>query len=118
MLLRPRAALAVLPLLVLAFAPPLRGQEDAAARGAAEAPAVPVLDDATADKIIREGIEHSHAMELLRGLTSIGHRLTGSDNFTKACDWTLAEFQRMGLEAHLEKWAEWKLAWNRGAWIG
>jgi hypothetical protein len=24
----------------------------------------------------------------------------------------------MGLDAHLEKWAEWKLAWNRGAWIG
>jgi carboxypeptidase Q len=113
-----RPVLSVLPFLVLAVGQPVAGQEDAAARGAAEAPAVPVLDQATADRIIAEGIQHSHAMQMLRGLTGIGHRLTGSDNFTKACEWTLAEFQHMGLDAHLEKWAEWRLCWNRGAWIG
>ena len=80
----------------------------------------PVLDEATAAAIRKEGIENSEAMRLLGDLTSkVGHRLTGSDNFTKACDWAVQEFEAMGLKnVHKEKWGEWNLVWNRGTWKG
>jgi hypothetical protein len=79
----------------------------------------PPLPDAVAEAIAMEGIEHSQVMRLLRDLTGkIGHRLTGSDNFTNACAWAKGEFGRMGLQVELEKWGEWKLGWNRGKWIG
>jgi hypothetical protein len=82
-------------------------------------PAANPLPDAVADAIAKEGIDNSQVMRLLRDLCGkVGHRLTGSDNFTKACEWAKAEFEAMGLEVELEKWGEWKLAWNRGAWIG
>ena len=65
---------------------------------AEEAPVAAVLDDQLAQRIRSEGIDHSQAMRLLRDLTGkVGHRLTGSDNFTKACDWAVAEFTAMGL---------------------
>jgi hypothetical protein len=77
------------------------------------------VDDTTAAAIRTEGIDHSQAMVLLRDLTAMGHRLTGSDNFTKACDWAVVEFKKMGLQnVHKEKWGEWNLAWNRGEWKG
>lgn len=78
------------------------------------------LPRATAEAIRAEGIDKSQVMRILRDLTSkIGHRLTGSDNFTKACEWASSEFTAMGFtKVHLDKWGEWKLAWNRGAWIG
>lgn len=83
--------------------------------GAEHAPLPPDL----ARAIAKEGIDNSQVMRLLRDLTGkIGHRLTGSDNFTKACEWAKDEFERMGLEVELEKWGEWRLAWNRGVWSG
>jgi hypothetical protein len=92
---------------------------------AAQAPVVdastaaPPLPDAVAEAIVREGIDKSRVMHLLRELTGkVGHRLTGSDNFTKGCEWARAEFAKMGLEVELEKWGEWKLVWNRGPWTG
>jgi hypothetical protein len=98
--------------LVSALAGPIFAQGTAAV--------VPVLDEATATSIRTEGIDNSQAMRLLDDLTSkVGHRLTGSDNFTKACDWALAEFSAMGLQnVHKEKWGEWRLIWNRGTWKG
>jgi hypothetical protein len=94
--------------------------QPAAVAVAEEAPVEPILADGVAAKIRTEGIEHSQAMRLLRDLTgTVGHRLTGSDNFTKACDWAVMEFEKMGLSnVHKEKWGEWKLAWNRGTWKG
>jgi len=85
----------------------------------AEAAADPIPAE-LAERIRAEGIEHSQVMRILQDLTGkVGHRLTGSDNFTKACAWAEAEFRSFGLDnAHLEKWGEWKLAWNRGAWVG
>lgn len=78
-----------------------------------------VLPDAVAEAIAKEGIEKSQVMRLLRDLTGkVGHRLTGSDNFTKGCQWAKGEFEKMGLQVELEKWGEWKLVWNRGAWVG
>lgn len=98
---------ALLPFL---FAPLLLGQQPMRS---------PIADD-LAERIRVEGIEHSQAMRLLRDLTGkVGHRLTGSDNLTQAGAWAAAEFQAMGLPlVTLEKWAEWKLAWNRGVWRG
>lgn len=73
-----------------------------------------------ADRIKEEGIDNSQVMRILRDLCGkVGHRLTGSDNFTKACEWAADEFRAMGLQnVHLEPWGEWKLTWNRGQWIG
>src|SRR5262245_21667465 len=111
---------AVLLLPVLAALPRAQQPQPAVAPAAAETPAEPVLDDQLAQLIRSEGIEHSQVMRLLRDLTGkVGHRLTGSDNFTKACDWAVAEFSAMGLQnVHKEKWGEWKLVWNRGVWRG
>ncbi|MCU0866960.1 MAG: M20/M25/M40 family metallo-hydrolase [Planctomycetes bacterium] len=73
-----------------------------------------------ARRIANEGIGNSQVMRILRDLCGkVGHRLTGSDNFTKACSWAATEFHAMGVPVvTLEKWGEWKLAWNRGAWSG
>jgi hypothetical protein len=78
------------------------------------------IDPGVAQQIREEGIERSEVTRILRELTGeIGHRLTGSDNFTKACEWARSEFSAMGLSnVQLEKWGEWKLAWNRGDWSG
>lgn len=111
---------ALLPLALFLLPALAVAQQDATAPGAPTAATIaPPVDDATADAIIREGIERSQAMRILRDLCSkVGQRLTGSDNYTKACYWALDEFRAMGLDVHLEKWGEWKLVWNRGPWIG
>jgi hypothetical protein len=79
-----------------------------------------VLDEATVAEIRHQGIDNSQATRILRDMTGkIGHRLTGSDNFTKACAWAATEFHAMGVPVvKLEKWGEWNLVWNRGAWKG
>ena len=90
-----------------------------AAQAAVVEQAPPPLAPQIADAIAKEGIHNSQAMRLLRDLTGeVGHRLTGSDNFTKACEWAKAEFEQMGLKVELEPWGEWKLVWNRGPWVG
>lgn len=83
-------------------------------------PGVDPIPREVADRIRAEGIDHSQVMRVLQDLTgTIGHRLTGSDNFTKACNWAEAEFRKFGIEhVQQEQWGEWKLAWNRGQWIG
>ena len=106
------------PLLPLLFLSPFVFAQDPAATAAAVV-ASP-LPAGMAERIRDEGIANSQAMRLLRDLTGkVGHRLTGSDNFSRACDWAATEFHAMGLPSvQLEKWGEWKLAWNRGAWVG
>ena len=77
------------------------------------------LSDAHAEAIRKEGIENSRVHDILRRLThDVGQRLTGSDQFTKACEWGKAEFERLGLEVELEEWDEWPTVWNRGKWVG
>ena len=72
-----------------------------------------------ADRIKHEGLHNSQVMAYLDYLTnSIGHRLTGSDNYMLACKWALAEFKKMGLDARLEQWQTWRFAFNRGQWSG
>jgi len=91
----------------------------AAQAATADAPASTALPPDVAEAIAKEGIQRSQVMRLLRDLTGkVGHRLTGSDNFTKGCEWAKGEFEKMGLQVELEKWGEWKLTWNRGPWVG
>ena len=72
-----------------------------------------------AEAIKEEGIDRSSVHRILRDMTGkIGHRLTGSDNFTKACLWAKGEFEKMGIEVELEEWGEWQTVWNRRQWIG
>lgn len=85
----------------------------------AEVEAVELFPDGIAAKIRDEGIGNSQVMTLLRGLTDNGHRLTGSDDFTRACNWVMTQYHDMGMPVvKLEKWGEWNLAWNRGVWKG
>ncbi|MEM7200722.1 MAG: M20/M25/M40 family metallo-hydrolase [Planctomycetota bacterium] len=77
------------------------------------------VPDDVAAAIKREGLENSQAMALLDHLTNeIGHRLTGSSNYTRACLWAKEQFEAMGLEVELEPWATWRNGWNRGQWTG
>lgn len=107
-----------LSLLPFLFAAPLLFAQEAAVATPTALPQL--LPDGMAQQIRAEGIDHSQAMRLLRDLTGkVGHRLTGSDNFTHACAWAMTEFQAMGIPVvKLEKWGEWRLAWNRGVWHG
>jgi hypothetical protein len=94
------------------FAPLASAQETAAQQ------AKP-LTNAMAEAITKEGIKNSKVHSILREMTGdIGQRLTGSDNFTKACEWAKGEFEEMGLKVELEEWAEWQTVWNRGKWVG
>ena len=112
-----RSAFPAAVMLLAAFS---SAQDAAPATSASGQDVTPVVDDQLAELIRVEGIEKSQAMHLLRDLTgNVGHRLTGSDNYTKACDWAVEEFEKMGLSnVHKEQWGEWKLAWNRGVWKG
>lgn len=79
----------------------------------------PVIADDIARKIKAEGLTRSRVMEHLDYLTNtIGHRLTGSDNYEQAARWARDRFRSWGLAAELEKWGEWKVRWSRGQWQG
>jgi len=85
----------------------------------AQAPPVATSAPSVTDKIKAEGLERSQVMVFQDELChQIGHRLTGSDNMTRACEWARAHLAAMGLEARLETWDEWKLLWNREEWMG
>lgn len=115
-----------LPLLAWMLAAPVSAQQPATESQPATAlqpgakPCVgKPLSDAMAEAIQKEGMEHSSVHRILRDMTGkIGYRLTGSDNFTKACNWAKQEFEAMGLPVELEQWAEWPTIWNRGRWLG
>lgn len=105
------------------FAPFLLSVIVASAASAQETAAVAEksqpLTNAMAEAIEKEGIENSSVHRILGDMTGkIGHRLTGSDNFTKACEWAKGEFEQMGIDVELEQWAEWQTVWNRREWIG
>lgn len=73
-------------------------------------------DPAVVAKIVDEGKNHSRVMNYLSDLTQkIGPRLTGSPNLTKACNWAVGEFKKMGcVNVHLEKWGEIPAGFSRG----
>lgn len=110
----------VLSSALLAQGPATTATGAATAATQADTAPAPLLPPGMAEAIRDEGIGNSQVMRLLGDLTSkVGHRLTGSDNFTKACYWAAGEYQQMGIPVvKLEKWGQWNLTWNRGVWRG
>lgn len=73
--------------------------------------------DPVVDAIIKEGRDHSQVMQHLDHLVNkIGPRLTGSTKLTQACEWTRAEFEKMGLKARMEEWGTFPVGFDRGPW--
>lgn len=72
-------------------------------------------DPAVVDRVIELGKKDSRVMKLLKGLTDIGPRLTGSTYLDRAQTWTMKQFEAFGLQnVHLEKWGEWPVGFDRG----
>jgi hypothetical protein len=73
------------------------------------------LDLDTIARIRDEGINHSHIMEYSSGLfDGVGARLTGSPEFTRAEQWSLDQFRRMGASnVHPESWGEFGMGWQQ-----
>jgi len=69
--------------------------------------------------ILKESNENSQVMQFQDELChDYGSRLTGSLAYNRAADWAVAEFTKMGLDARLDKWGEWKVGWDREQWMG
>ncbi len=68
------------------------------------------------DRILSAAREESRVMEHLDHLSNrIGSRLTSSDALTTAGEWAVDRFKSFGIEnAHLEKWGEFPVGFNRG----
>lgn len=64
--------------------------------------------------IVEEATQHSQletiAHELIDG---IGPRLTGTPRLDQAQQWALGKYKSWGIEAHNEKWGQWR-GWERG----
>lgn len=72
-------------------------------------------DPATVQRIVDEGKNHSQVMKTLKGLTSIGPRLTSSTYLDRAEKWCMDRFKSWGLKnVHLEKWGEYPVGFDRG----
>lgn len=78
-------------------------------------PAEETLDLAMYARIRTEGLQHSHVMDYMTGLSDgIGPRLTGSPNMKKANEWTRDRLTDAGLvNAHLEDWGEFGIGWSQ-----
>ena len=72
------------------------------------------LDMEMLNKIRKEGLENSHAMEIAFHLTDAsGPRLTSSPGFFRAANWAKDEMNRWGLSnAQLELWGEFGKGWE------
>ncbi len=71
------------------------------------------FDTAAVSKIIDEGTNRSHVMEILSWLTDVcGSRLTASPGYKQAVQWSLSTLKGWGLEAHAENWGPWGRGWS------
>jgi len=78
-----------------------------------------LAQDQAVKQIIHQGIDKSQVMVFQDHLcNTIGQRLTGSAGFDRAANWAREQFEKMGLEARLDPWGSWKMAWDRGQWQG
>jgi hypothetical protein len=72
------------------------------------------VKDPVTEGIVKEATENSQlevlAHELLDG---IGPRLVGTPEMQQSHDWAVAKYKNWGIEAHNEKWGEWR-GWQRG----
>ena len=75
-----------------------------------------LAQESEVERVIALGRADSRVMEHLDHLSNrIGPRLTGSQNFRLACEWTRGQFEAFGLEnARLEEWGEFPVGFNRG----
>lgn len=79
----------------------------------------PISDEAVLARILEAGQKENHAAEELRTLCkTIGPRLTGTERFDQAAHWAVDQFRSFGLEAHLESWGEFPVAFRRGYAVG
>ncbi|MBK8181184.1 MAG: M20/M25/M40 family metallo-hydrolase [Planctomycetes bacterium] len=71
------------------------------------------------EQVIALGRTDSRAEQFLRHLClEIGPRLTSSHNLATAELWALEQFESMGLQANLERWGEFPVGFDRGAFRG
>ena len=73
------------------------------------------LDLNTISRIRDEGLHRSHVMDLASGLVDgVGARLTGSPEFDRAVEWSIAQLKSFGVaDAHAEGWGEFGMAWTQ-----
>ncbi len=78
-------------------------------------PVRPAADSTAIERIVREGLDHSHVAEDLEYLTDvIGPRLAGTPEFRRAAEWTRSRFAAYGADsAWLETW-RFGVGWLRG----
>ena len=76
--------------------------------------------DMKAEKKIAElGASDNQTWNYLSTLTGrFGGRLLGSASYEDAAAWMLAEFKKLGIEAHLEEGGTVPVGFNRGPWFG
>jgi hypothetical protein len=66
------------------------------------------------DAIVREETDSSQLQKLAHELFDvIGPRLVGTPQMEQAHDWAVETYKSWGIEAHNEKWGEWR-GWERG----
>ena len=66
------------------------------------------------DSIMAEEANHSQLEVLAHQLfDGIGPRLVGTPQMKQANDWAVAKYKTWGIDAHNEKWGEWR-GWERG----
>ncbi len=66
------------------------------------------------NNIVKEGTENSQLQNLAHELVDkIGPRLVGSPKMQEANDWAVAKYKSWGINAHNEKWGDWR-GWERG----
>ncbi len=85
---------------------PAKSEKRASAPESSAAALARVIELSKTDNRVMRHLEHL--------CKAIGPRLTGSTNFDRAADWCVGELRSWGLEAHLEKWGEFKVRFDRG----
>jgi hypothetical protein len=71
--------------------------------------------DAGINRIYEEGMQRSQVAKIAQVLLdSIGPRLTGSPNMTRAQDWAVSLLKSWGVDAKKEQYGTWN-AWKRGS---
>ncbi|MEZ4430660.1 MAG: M20/M25/M40 family metallo-hydrolase [Nannocystaceae bacterium] len=91
-----------------------------AGQAAPQLPAPPqVSSDPVIQRIVELGARDSRVHEHVVHLTqAIGPRLTGSHNLMVAEAWCRDQLTSWGLQAHLERWGEVPVGFDRGPWSG
>ncbi|PSR57358.1 peptidase M28 [Adhaeribacter arboris] len=76
--------------------------------------AVAQTKDPVVEAIVKEANENSQLEKLAHELVDvIGPRLVGTPQMQQANDWAVAKYKEWNINAHNEKWGEWR-GWQRG----